>query len=47
MIEGVNLLYPGLATEGTAIQWNIDLQDPTPISGIDYEDIAHSLHMGH
>ncbi|WP_152562984.1 MULTISPECIES: hypothetical protein [unclassified Prochlorococcus] len=47
MIEGVNLLYPGLATEGTAIQWNIDLQDPTPISGIDYEDIAHSLHMVH
>ena len=47
MIEGVNLLHPGLATEGTAIQWNIDLQDPTPISGSDYEDIAHSLHMGH
>ena len=47
MIEGVNLLHPGLATEGTAIQWNIGLQDPTPISGSDYEDIAHSLHMGH
>ena len=47
IIEGVTLLHPGLATEGTAIQWNIDLQDPTPISGSDYEDIAHSLHMGH
>ena len=47
MIDGVNLLHPGFATEGTAIQWNIDLQDPTPISGIDYEDIAHSLHMDH
>ncbi|KZR62524.1 MULTISPECIES: hypothetical protein [Prochlorococcus] len=47
MIEGVNLLHPGLATEGTAIQWNIDLQHPIPISGSDYEDIAHSLHMGH
>ncbi|MEC9028118.1 MAG: hypothetical protein VX543_02795, partial [Cyanobacteriota bacterium] len=47
MIEGVDLLYPGLATEGTAIQWNIDLQHPIPISGSDYEDIAHSLHMGH
>ena len=31
MIEGVNLLHPGLATEGTAIQWNIDLQHPTPV----------------
>ena len=28
MIEGVNQLYPGLATEGTALQWNIDLQAP-------------------
>ncbi len=31
MLQGVNQLYPGFATEGTALQWNIDLQDPTPI----------------
>ncbi|KZR69650.1 hypothetical protein PMIT1313_01338 [Prochlorococcus marinus str. MIT 1313] len=31
MLQGVNQLYPGLATEGTAIQWNIDLQHPTPV----------------
>ncbi|KZR65268.1 hypothetical protein [Prochlorococcus sp. MIT 1303] len=47
MLQGINLLHPGLATEGTALQWNIDLQHPTPISGSDYEDIGHSLHMGH
>ena len=47
ILQGVNLLYPGLATEGTAIQWNINLQNPTPISVIVYEEIAHSLHMGH
>jgi len=31
IIEGINQLHPGFATEGTAIQWNIDLQHPTPI----------------
>jgi len=33
MIEGVNQLYPGLATEGTVLEWNIDLQAPIPITG--------------
>ena len=47
MLQGINLLYPGLATEGTELGWNIDLQAPTPITGESYEDIAHSLHMGH
>ncbi|WP_413360304.1 hypothetical protein [Prochlorococcus sp. MIT 1201] len=31
MLQGVNQLHPGLATEGTEIQWNIDLQHPTPV----------------
>ena len=31
MIEGVNRLHPGFATEGTAIQWIINLQHPTLI----------------
>ncbi|MFL0729696.1 MAG: hypothetical protein AB8B37_08185, partial [Prochlorococcus sp.] len=47
MLQGINLLYPGLATEGTELGWNIDLQAPTPITGESYEDIAHLLHMGH
>jgi len=47
ILKGINLLYPGLTNEGTAIQWNIDLQDPTPIQGREYEGMAHSLHMGH
>jgi len=33
MIAGINVLYPGLVTEGTALEWNIDLQAPIPITG--------------
>jgi len=47
MINCINVLYPGLATKGTELGWNIDLQAPTSITGESYEDIAHSLHIGH
>ena len=45
LIQAVNMYMPGFANGGTAIQWNIDLQNPVEVVGDEYVDKAHALHM--
>lgn len=45
LIQAVNMYMPGFANGGTAIQWNIDLQDPVTVTGNEYVDKAEALHM--
>lgn len=45
LIQAVNMYMPGFANGGTAIQWNIDLQNPVEVNGSEYVDMAHALHM--
>ena len=47
VIQAVNLYMPGFANDGTAIQWNIDLKSPVPVTGDSYVNSAHNLEMGH
>ena len=45
LIDAVNAFFPGFANGSTAIQWNIDLKDPTTVVGDEYLNIAHGLEM--
>ena len=45
LIQAVNMFVPGFANGGTAIEWNIDLQNPVDVKGSEYVDKAHALHM--
>lgn len=45
LIQAVNMYMPGFANGGTAIEWNIDLQNPVDVKGSEYVDKAHALHM--
>ena len=45
IVKALNLVYPGFPTQGTHLEWNINLQDRQPITGEEYSAIAHDLHM--
>ena len=45
LIQAVNLYLPGLANDGTDLQWNIDLQKPVTVVGDEYVNNAHALAM--
>ena len=46
IVKALNLVYPGFPTQGTHLEWDINLENRTPISGEAYAAIAHDLHMG-
>ncbi len=46
IVKALNLVYPGFPTQGTHLEWDINLEDRTPISGEAYAALAHELHMG-
>ena len=46
IVKALNLVYPGFPSQGTHLEWDINLDQRVPISGEAYADIAHDLHMG-
>ena len=40
-----NYERPGFLNNKTKIKWNIDLQAPQSISGVEYKKMAEDLHM--